>query len=354
MKRFLLAGWLLLFSLLGQGQSIPLTNPSFEDLPVPGRAPRGWTDCGQAGESPVDVHPAGSFGVTKPPADGHSYIGMVTRDNGTWESISQPLPSPLRAGECYLFAFYAARSEQYMSVSRTTNEPANFEAPALVRVWGADSARCNRAQLLAYTPPVTQTNWRLYPFILQPEIDCRFLIFEAYFADSTGNYANSNVLIDFLQPIRPRPCDSTTQEIDPLTLIPTPAERGLPVAATLPETAEELAGWIRRFGAEVRFLATQPTLERWIYLDAGQKVVHRNYYLALLAAAMAKYPEQTLYIGINEQEHLADAAQLENELRSELKLIDAPNNIILRKMRRRDFKREWLADNRLLFFKFAE
>lgn len=43
-----------------QDGMIHLNNPSFEDVPRPGQAPKGWYDCGDINfplETPPDVHP---------------------------------------------------------------------------------------------------------------------------------------------------------------------------------------------------------------------------------------------------------------------------------------------------------
>ena len=88
--------------LQAQEEPIKLTNPSFEDLPHHSKPPRGWIDCGFDGETPVDVQPNGTFSVTKPAAEGNTYIGMVVRDNDTWEAVSQRLSRPLQAGQCYV------------------------------------------------------------------------------------------------------------------------------------------------------------------------------------------------------------------------------------------------------------
>lgn len=122
MKRSFLAVTVLALmfttQLYGQTDTIYLTNPSFEDFPQPSHPPRGWTDCGWPLESPPDTHPAGNFEVVKPAYDGATYLGMVVRDNETWESVSQRLSQPMKAGNCYSFTIMLARSELYVSVSQ--------------------------------------------------------------------------------------------------------------------------------------------------------------------------------------------------------------------------------------------
>ena len=75
--------------------SIRLVNPSFEDVPKQSSPPLGWADCGFTGESAPDVHPSNFWEVSKPAQNGKTYVGLVVRNNDTWERISQMLESPL-------------------------------------------------------------------------------------------------------------------------------------------------------------------------------------------------------------------------------------------------------------------
>ena len=109
---------------------IQLINPSFEDMPRHSKAPRAWSDCGFKGESAPDIQPSGIFSVTKPAADGNTYLGLVVRDNDTWESVGQELSKPLEKGKCYSFSISLCRSELYISISRLSDQTANYTAPA--------------------------------------------------------------------------------------------------------------------------------------------------------------------------------------------------------------------------------
>jgi hypothetical protein len=94
---------LLATHLFGQDEPIRLANPSFEGSPGAGgeavKLPDGWYDCGFPGESPPDVHPkegGGAFQVTKEAFHGKTYLGLVVRDNDTWEMVSQRLSAPVQ------------------------------------------------------------------------------------------------------------------------------------------------------------------------------------------------------------------------------------------------------------------
>ena len=69
---------------------IKFQNPSFENVSRAEYTLGDWISCGMPGETPPDIQP-GMFGYTVAPAEGRSYLGMVTRDNHTWESVSRKL-----------------------------------------------------------------------------------------------------------------------------------------------------------------------------------------------------------------------------------------------------------------------
>lgn len=205
--------FLLLFCLpaslvFGQKDPSPiaLQNPSFEDLPKSGQTPKGWYDCGPSAESPPDVQP-GHFSVTKAPSNGESYMGLVVRDNETWEGVSQRLSRPLEVNQCYDFSMDIARSELYLSLSRTTGEQTNYAVPAVLKIWGG-MGYCDKKELLAQSSVITNTRWLTYNFRLAPKKGSyTYIIFEAYYKTPIMFPTNGNVLLDNTSVIRPVPCD---------------------------------------------------------------------------------------------------------------------------------------------------
>ncbi len=202
--------------LFGQLDTIHFTNPSFEGQPLEGGIinkgnylPRGWRDCGFRGETPPDVHPVrgGNFSVAKSPAHGNTYMGMVVRDNDTWEKMSQRLEKPLKAGKCYSLSVALARSETYLSQSRVTGKPANYVQPIQVRFHGGNEY-CKKEQLLASSPLIKNSRWRQYQFIIQPDQDYKYFTIEAFYKTPTLYPYNGNVLVDNLSPIFEIECDS--------------------------------------------------------------------------------------------------------------------------------------------------
>ena len=112
-------------SLFAQRDVIPLVNPSFEGTPAAGKYTDnfnlgGWFDCAPyyfRGQTPPDVQQGSSefFEVTTMAQEGKTYLGMVVRQNETWELVSQRLVFPLEKGNCYAFDINLARSETYFS-----------------------------------------------------------------------------------------------------------------------------------------------------------------------------------------------------------------------------------------------
>ena len=98
----------LLFALLvpaqiaAQSAKISLLNPSFEGRPGASSVPKGWISGGFENESPPDIQP-GQFDCALQPLHGNTYLGLVTRDNETWERIGQRLREPLRKDSLYDF-----------------------------------------------------------------------------------------------------------------------------------------------------------------------------------------------------------------------------------------------------------
>lgn len=196
------------------GDTVFLSNPSFEDYPRAGRQPMGWYDCGFPNETPPDVQPDPTFQVNKPAFHGNTYLGMVVRDNETWESVSQRLSKPLRKGKCYSFKLDLARSEDYYSQSRVTNEPANYATPAKIRIFGG-YGYCDKNYMLAESKLVINTRWIEYEFKFEPIGDYSYITIEAYYQTPTLFPYNGNILVDHASPIAPIPCDEPIASNEP-------------------------------------------------------------------------------------------------------------------------------------------
>lgn len=227
-KVFLIAigiGCCTILSLPAQ-EIIKLQNPSFEDMPrkgVPGMPSiKGWHDCGLSkfpSESPPDIHPVvnNAWEVALEPYDGNTYLGMVTRANDTYESLSQALSTPIQGGVCYTFSAFLVRSNQYKSATSKTqqlgsNELENFVRPAVFMIWGGDYF-CDKAELLGESPAVSNETWKKYTFLFHPQKTHKFITIEAFYKTPILEAYNGHVLVDGMSDIVPVDCPLIPQDI---------------------------------------------------------------------------------------------------------------------------------------------
>jgi hypothetical protein len=216
----LLSNALLLLVFACQAQpAILLSNPSFEGEVGHGKVPAGWLHCSFNTESPPDTHPVpeGLFGVIQKPQDGVSYMGMVVRDNGTYEQVSQKLEVPFQAGQCYSFSLQLCKSKQLLSFSRTTNEPADFNQPVALRIWGGLSP-CGKKELLAVSPAILNHSWVKYSFQVKSLDSLNYLTLEAYYLRDAAAFYNGNILIDNLSDIIPIDCNNLQPKVNADTI----------------------------------------------------------------------------------------------------------------------------------------
>lgn len=165
---------------------IQLENASFEGEPADATMPVGWHRCDR--NSTPDILP-GFWGVLQEAYDGDTFLGLITRQDGSKESIAQRLPTPLLPTECYRLTADLAHSKKYV----------DYNTPIKLRLWGGET-RCARTQLLAETDPIGHTDWRSYVFDWIPKSRMNYLIIEAY--APAEDRVMGNVLIDNLSVIQ--------------------------------------------------------------------------------------------------------------------------------------------------------
>lgn len=168
-------------------EKIYFRNPSFEDVPRASASPKGW-HTSTPGSTP-DILP-GAWGLETTPQDGKTCLGLVTRNDGTAENISQALAEPLKADGCYNFSVYLAHLEKYVG----------FNAPVRLRVWGSAS-KGEKGALLATSPLISHSDWRPYTFQFFTTGQVRYLTLEAWYGPGTTFKYNGNILLDNCSPI---------------------------------------------------------------------------------------------------------------------------------------------------------
>jgi hypothetical protein len=194
------------FFALDSSRIIELKNPSFDGEKGASKLPNSWIACDNGNELLPDIQP-GSFGVRLPPFQGKTYMSLVANDNGTTESFRQNLPVVLKAGNCYRFSLYLAKSESYINQSLVNGEMTSFTKPLKLEIYGLknDSCNLNDETWLVETKAVHHDGWKKYIFNMQFTYDCKALVFRANHADLKPY--NGNILIDNVSTIRLIECE---------------------------------------------------------------------------------------------------------------------------------------------------
>ncbi|NJN32965.1 MAG: OmpA family protein [Saprospiraceae bacterium] len=223
--------------------TIKLDNPSFEDYPQAGHTPLSWFNCGFADETAPDVHPNNLFKVSKAPHNGSTYLGMVVRDNNTWESVGQRLKSPILKGIGYTMTIHIARSEFYMSPSKTTSRDVNYDTPIMLRVWGGNSF-CSKEELLDEIPPVKSITWQATTLKFKAQkSNFTHITFEVFYKIPTLFPYNGNLLLDNFSDIVPDPTPSVSAakptQKPKITTEKKPAQPAIVAEAKPKETVKE-------------------------------------------------------------------------------------------------------------------
>jgi outer membrane protein OmpA-like peptidoglycan-associated protein len=291
----------------GNGQLQPLItlkNGSFEDRPRSGTessgGPSAWNDCGDITETAPDIHPAHGdssfFEVNTKATDGYTYLGMVVRDNRTWERIGQRLQTPMLAGKCYNFSINLARSEKYISFSKTSTQKVNYKRGAVLRIWGGNRY-CDKAELLDETDVVENSDWRLYNLRLEPSRNYSFIMLEVFYKTPVIAEYNGNMLLDNASNLIPVPCSEAPKPPSEEVLMPAkdpvntpPAKKPKPNKPTGTQTTTPTDEQPKETGkpakkekefvkelAETIVVGQEITLNK-LYFDADSAILSERYY----------------------------------------------------------------------------
>ncbi|MEQ8706499.1 MAG: hypothetical protein RIC19_21380 [Phaeodactylibacter sp.] len=175
-----------LFGLTVAAQPIFLNNASFEDGALDATVPSGWFGC-ETGSTP-DILP-GQWGVYNPAEEGDTYLGLITREDGTWESIGQRLTAPLKKGDCYTLTLFLSHSNNYET----------YNGELRLRIYGG-AAKCQKAQVVYESPLIRHPRWEAYEVEFFAKQDIYYLVFEAYHPHQ-GRAFRGNILVDAISPI---------------------------------------------------------------------------------------------------------------------------------------------------------
>ncbi len=181
------------------GPPLTVTNPSFEGTPAPHITPPGWDIC-MPGVTP-DTQP-GSWGVTLPPSNGSSYIGLVYAPSIPWqEGAGQNLSAPMAAGTNYNFTIDLATMASADPLTGIVLPPYCGQ----IQLWGGMAgvnSGCDQSELLWTSPVITNTSWVTYNLSFTPTQNWNHILFVIYAqppACTDGQY----ILMDNMTPIIP-------------------------------------------------------------------------------------------------------------------------------------------------------
>lgn len=161
-----------------------LQNPSFEDEPADAIVPFGWLMCSD-GTTP-DILP-GFWGVTQRAKEGSTFIGLITRPDGSFESVGQRLLPALKKGECHSFELDLAYSRAY----------AGYNQPIQLRIY-LGSEKCKRDQLIYESGKIDHSKWKNIEVEFKADKDMKYIILEAY----SPKVSRGNILLDNMSEIR--------------------------------------------------------------------------------------------------------------------------------------------------------
>lgn len=169
----------LIVSGVAAGQVV-ITNPSLEDKPADATMPSGWFAASE-GTTP-DILP-GYWGVYQEPEDGDTYVGLITRRDGSYESISQRLEGKLEKGSCYSLSLSLSYSENY----------AGYNHPLKLKIW-ISNKKNKRQQAIFESPLIDKEEWQHFMIDFYPEKNMKYIIIEAINPDNVDR--EGNILID--------------------------------------------------------------------------------------------------------------------------------------------------------------
>ena len=163
-----------------------LTNPSLEGTPADATMPTGWFAASEM--TTPDILP-GYWGVYTEPADGETYIGLITRQDNTYESIFQRTTERLEKGSCYEMALHLAYSAHY----------SGFNSPIKLRVW-ISNKKNKREQMVYESPIIDNEEWEEIKINFKPTKNMKYIILEAF--NDSNSPKKGNILIDNIKDLR--------------------------------------------------------------------------------------------------------------------------------------------------------
>ncbi len=174
------------FCLIGQ---IYLNNASFEGMPMDASVPVGWFPCNE--RTTPDILP-GPWGVILEASEGETFVGLITREDGSFETIGQRLKEPVLANECYTFSLDIGHSNTYAG--------SRYAGPLKLRIY-IGPTRGSKAQLIYESDFIEEEEWTKVAVKFNPKNTAYFIRLEAFYEEGPFSY-RGNILIDNISAIQ--------------------------------------------------------------------------------------------------------------------------------------------------------
>ena len=163
-------------------------NPSFEGQAADATMPRAWWACSK-GTTP-DILP-GFWGVYNTPEDGQTYVGLITREDGSYESIGQRLEHKLQAHQCYTMSLSLSHSSIY----------AGYSKAIYIEIY-LSNTKCDLQERIWRSDVITREQWQNLSFEFTPTKAYQYFTIVAV---ARRPETNGNILLDNISRIVP--CD---------------------------------------------------------------------------------------------------------------------------------------------------
>ena len=118
------------------------------------------------------------------------FIGLITRDDGSHESIATRLDSTLLSNVCYQFGIDLAHSKTY----------SGYNKPIKIKIW-IGTEKCEKTQLIFESPIVDHKEWKSYYIQFTPKVDNQYILLEAFYKDNPTPH-KGNILIDYMTTVQ--------------------------------------------------------------------------------------------------------------------------------------------------------
>ena len=214
---------IIIFSLflainLSSQDAFEIRNPSFEGKQARGTVLRSefesniqsWydTQIQDKKQSAPDIHAHAEphiWEVTAAPSDGNTFLGMVARNDGSYEMIAQELTVPVSQMKCYSFSIDLMKSQTLKSGLNHVVETKNFTSDLKLLILGGNDGFVPD-EVLHTSESVGHHDWKTYHISFRPTQQYKNLFLQVRCADSSFDDCLGNLLLDNIKDVLSADC----------------------------------------------------------------------------------------------------------------------------------------------------